>query len=347
MPLVSKFLFGMKDAADCLSAVHMYASEADLKAVKKMFAPDSEFGKMLAENPVIKGETFQGSTFEVRVVVGKEVEEDETMVAGVYAHGVPDFEEWLKLFSGSFGDDGPSIPGLLKSYGGKMLDGSAWDNADAPGGSAMVLHIFKDLNSKAVFDMMFDPTTGMFKDIKEAGGVIAPFYNQSIGPFVLPPFSPPRPPPERGGSLFETRVSLVEVTVPRTSSLLDYSLRFSSIYGYLSIVRRFVRSAEHACQLASGIIAAARRPVLPLPSLRPNPAIGFPAIPPPPKTWMKGRFTSVVALSEAERKRWRSRTPTPLSSTGPSTRKDPTRQSSPSRCAAGARQSSPWGRRRR
>ena len=71
-----------------------------------------------------------------------------------------------------------------------MLDGSAWDNADAPGGSAMVLHIFKDLNSKAVFDMMFDPTTGMFKDIKEAGGVIAPFYNQSIGPFVLPPFRP-------------------------------------------------------------------------------------------------------------------------------------------------------------
>ena len=190
MPLVSKFLFGMKDAADCLSAVHMYASEADLKAVQKMFAPAGEFGKMLAENPVIKGETFQGSTFEVRVVVGEEVEEDETMVAGVYAHGVPDFEEWLKLFSGSFGDDGPSIPGLLKSYGGKMLDGSAWDNADAPGGSAMVLHIFKDLNSKAVFDMMFDPTTGMFKDIKEAGGVIAPFYNQSIGPFVLPPFRP-------------------------------------------------------------------------------------------------------------------------------------------------------------
>ena len=37
MPLVSKFLFGMKDAADCLSAVHMYASEADLKAVQKMY----------------------------------------------------------------------------------------------------------------------------------------------------------------------------------------------------------------------------------------------------------------------------------------------------------------------
>ena len=48
-------------------------------------------------------------------------------------------------------------------------------------------------SSKALFDMMFDPTVGMFKDIKEKGGVIAPFYNQSIGPFVLPPFKPSAP----------------------------------------------------------------------------------------------------------------------------------------------------------
>ena len=98
MPLVSKFLFGMKDAADCLSAVHMYASEADLKAVQKMFAPDGEFGKMLAENPVIKGETFQGSTFEVRVVVGKEVEEDEG-------------EDYVMNYYESEGDDGSDAGG--------------------------------------------------------------------------------------------------------------------------------------------------------------------------------------------------------------------------------------------
>jgi len=179
MPLVSKFLFGMKDAADCLSAVHMYASEADLKAVQKMFAPDGEFGKMLAENPVIKGETFQGSTFEVRVVVGKEVEEDETMVAGVYAHGVPDFEEWLKLFGESQSDEFLKDFGIVKSYAGNMTDDSSWKKADVV--MPMVIHVFKDYNSKAKFDTIFDPTFGMFKDIASAGGVLPPFFEQQLG----------------------------------------------------------------------------------------------------------------------------------------------------------------------
>jgi hypothetical protein len=47
----------------------------------------------------------------------------------------------------------------------------------------------EDNNSKAKFDMMFDPTAGMFKDLSEKGAVVGPFKSQNIGP-MLPPVQP-------------------------------------------------------------------------------------------------------------------------------------------------------------
>ena len=49
-----------------------------------------------------------------------------------------------------------------------------------------VIHIFKDSNAKAAFDIMFDATAGMFKDLTEKGGVILPLRSQSLGPMWAP-----------------------------------------------------------------------------------------------------------------------------------------------------------------
>ena len=62
----------------------------------------------------------------------------------------------------------------------------------------------------------------------------------------------------------------------------------------------FVRSAEHARD-GVRIIAAARRPRRAAAEPPSEPGDRVPRDPPPPKTWMKGRLTSVVALSEAKK----------------------------------------------
>ena len=58
-----------------------------------------------------------------------------------------------------------------------MTDDSSWKKADVV--MPMVIHVFKDYNSKAKFDTIFDPTFGMFKDIASAGGVLPPSSNSS------------------------------------------------------------------------------------------------------------------------------------------------------------------------
>ena len=69
--------------------------------------------------------------------------------------------------------------GIVKSYAGNMLPDSAWKKPDVV--MPMVMHVFKDYNSKAKFDTIFDPTFGMFKGIAEAGGVLPQFCEQQLG----------------------------------------------------------------------------------------------------------------------------------------------------------------------
>merc|ERR1711939_1121462 len=137
-----------------------------------------EYGKMFASNPVIATEPTS-NTLDVRLIVNPDGGDEEGKVLGIYAHGVPDFEEWLKLFGESQSDEFLKDFGIVKSYAGNMTDDSSWKKADVV--MPMVIHVFKDYNSKAKFDTIFDPTFGMFKDIASAGGVLPPFFEQQLG----------------------------------------------------------------------------------------------------------------------------------------------------------------------
>lgn len=178
VPLVKKFIFGAAGKISTLSAVHMYESRENMEAVKALFSPDGEFGKMFATNPVITTEPTS-NTLDVRLIVNPDGGDEEGKVLGIYAHGVPDFEEWLKLFGESQSDEFLKDFGIVKSYAGNMTDDSSWKKADVI--MPMVIHVFKDYNSKAKFDTIFDPTFGMFKDIANAGGVLPPFFEQQLG----------------------------------------------------------------------------------------------------------------------------------------------------------------------
>ena len=156
----------------------MYESRENMEAVKALFSPEGEFGKMFASNPVITTEPTS-NTLDVRLIVNPDGGDEEGKVLGIYAHGVPDFEEWLKLFGESQSDEFLKDFGIVKSYAGNMTDDSSWKKADVV--MPMVIHVFKDYNSKAKFDTIFDPTFGMFKDIASAGGVLPPFFEQQLG----------------------------------------------------------------------------------------------------------------------------------------------------------------------
>jgi hypothetical protein len=118
------------------------------------------------------------NTFDVRLVVNPDGDE-EGKVLGIYSHGVPDFDGWLKIYSESQSEEFMKDFGIVKSYAGNMLPDSAWKKPDVV--MPMVIHVFKDYNSKAKFDTIFDPTFGMFKGIAEAGGVLPPFCEQQLG----------------------------------------------------------------------------------------------------------------------------------------------------------------------
>jgi hypothetical protein len=106
------------------------------------------------------------NTFDVRLIVNPDGDE-EGKVLGIYSHGVPDFDGWLKIYSESQSEEFMKDFGIVKSYAGNMLPDSAWKKPDVV--MPMVIHVFKDYNSKAKFDTIFDPTFGMFKGIAEAG----------------------------------------------------------------------------------------------------------------------------------------------------------------------------------
>ena len=142
---------------------------------------------MLESNPIVTSPPVS-NCMEVRVIAANpDAPEKEGMVAGVYAHGVPDFDEWLALFTESFDKMPHEELGVIKSYGGQLIGESVWkkENADAPA-VACVMHVFKDANAKAKFDIMFDPTAGMFKDLTEKGSTLPPFKSQNLGPMWAP-----------------------------------------------------------------------------------------------------------------------------------------------------------------
>ena len=146
---------------------------------------------MFEVNPVFTSAPVS-NLMEVRVIAGDPNAQEitEGMVAGIYSHGVPDFEEWLGLFMESFDKIPLEELGVIKSFGGQLIGESAWikENKNNPPipAHACVMHIFKDANAKAQFDVMFDPTAGMFKALAVDGTVLPPFKPQNIGPIWDP-----------------------------------------------------------------------------------------------------------------------------------------------------------------
>ena len=177
LPLVKKFIFGAAGKLSTLSAVHMYESRENMEAVKALFSPEGDLGKCSHLTRLAQTEPTS-NTLDVRLIVIP-TEATRRVRCGIYAHGVPDFEEWLKLFGESQSDEFLKDFGIVKSYAGNMTDDSSWKKADVV--MPMVIHVFKDYNSKAKFDTIFDPTFGMFKDIASAGGVLPPFFEQQLG----------------------------------------------------------------------------------------------------------------------------------------------------------------------
>jgi hypothetical protein len=108
---------------------------------KALFTPGSEFAEMMKTNPIVTT-PMTSNTFEVRLVVNEDGAEEEGMVAGVYSHGVPDFAQWLTLFTAAQADFPMADMGIVKSYAGELSKDSGWVNDAAPA-SAVVMHIFK------------------------------------------------------------------------------------------------------------------------------------------------------------------------------------------------------------
>ena len=140
VPLIKKFIFGAAKPCGSLSAVHMYEGKENMEAVKAIFAPDGEFGKLAASNPVITTPPVS-NTFDVRLIVNPDGDE-EGKVLGIYSHGVPDFDGWLKIYSESQSEEFMKDFGIVKSYAGNMLPDSAWKKPDVV--MPMVIHVFKD-----------------------------------------------------------------------------------------------------------------------------------------------------------------------------------------------------------
>ena len=102
------------------------------------------------------------------------------MVLGVYAHGVPNGEDWLDTFAAPPVVEAHAKMEIVKSFGGLMVGKCTWAPEGAVG--AMVIHTFKSMDAKRSFDLFFDPTAGMFKEMVEAGSARPPFRTGTIGP---------------------------------------------------------------------------------------------------------------------------------------------------------------------
>jgi len=157
----------------------------NLEAVSDLFSPGSEFLKAMSENPILKFDTMNWNNLDVRVIHNESATVEEGMCLGIYAHGVPDIEKWCEAFNGPDADKIHESMGIVKSFGGKCIHCKGIKSNWLPDESktvAMVIHVFKTIDDKSKFDMMFDPTAEFFNGMIEAGGASEPFLSKPLGP---------------------------------------------------------------------------------------------------------------------------------------------------------------------
>jgi hypothetical protein len=187
MSLIKEFWLGPQKMPYSIRVVHVIEGKQKLEDVSNLFAPSSEFMKGFASNPVIKGNMIWNQ-FDVRIIFNPSATIEKDMVLGVYSHGVPDCEKWIEAFGAEEAAKMHTELGIVKSYAGVMvstegLGKCAWTPEKGIG--VMVIHAFKTITDKHKFDLMFDPSTGMFKGMLEGGAITEPFYSEGIGPIDL------------------------------------------------------------------------------------------------------------------------------------------------------------------
>lgn len=177
--LIKEFWAGPDAPPFSVNVCHVIEGEENLKAVSALFAPGGPMVESLKGNPVV-GEPMTFNQFEIRVTHCPEAAVEDGMVLGVYSHGVPDAEAWCDMFAADQVSEMHAKMGIIKSFGGPMVGDCAWAPAGAEG--VMVIHVFPDAAKKRDFDLIFDPTAGMFKEMVESGAAVPPFNVGAIGP---------------------------------------------------------------------------------------------------------------------------------------------------------------------
>ncbi len=179
MALIKEFWAGPDAPPFSVNVCHVIEGEENLKAVCALFAPGGPMVESLKGNPVV-GEPWTFNQFEVRVTHCPDATVEDGMVLGVYTHGVPDAEAWCDMFAAENVSEMHAKMGIVKSFGGPMVGDCAWAPEGAQG--VMVIHVFPDAAKKREFDLIFDPTAGMFKEMVESGAAVPPFHVGAIGP---------------------------------------------------------------------------------------------------------------------------------------------------------------------